>query len=149
MASASLAPLQAAWTIARSKRCLAAKMPGVSTKTSWTSSRTRIPRSRLRVVWTLGVTIATLAPTSRLTRVDLPTLGAPRTATKPARVPPSAIVIVAGSGDSREQRAGRVLLCRALCGAGGDRTSEPGDLCLDLEERTMGGAAGGQHAVDR
>ena len=38
------------------------------------------------MVCTLGVTIETLVPTSRLSRVDLPTLGAPRIATKPQRV---------------------------------------------------------------
>ena len=40
---------------------------------------------RLRVVWGLSETIATFWPTSRLTSVDLPTLGRPTTVTKPAR----------------------------------------------------------------
>ncbi len=43
-----------------------------------------------RVVCTLGVTIETLAPTSALSSVDLPALGAPISATKPQRVPCSA-----------------------------------------------------------
>ena len=39
---------------------------------------------RLRVVCGLSETIATFWPTSRLTRVDLPTFGRPTTVTKPA-----------------------------------------------------------------
>src|SRR5919106_4494509 len=60
-------------------------MPGVSTKTSWAAALTVMPRTRRRVVWTLAVTIETLVPTSRLSSVDLPTLGAPRIAMKPQR----------------------------------------------------------------
>ena len=45
-----------------------------------------MPITRRRVVCTLGETIETLVPTSRLSRVDLPTLGAPMIATNPARV---------------------------------------------------------------
>ena len=48
-----------------------------------------MPRSSVRVVCTLGVTIATLLPTSALISVDLPALGAPISAMKPQRVPPS------------------------------------------------------------
>src|ERR687891_352198 len=61
-------------------------MPGVSTKTSWAAPFTVMPRTRRRVVWTLAVTIETLVPTSRLSRVDLPTLGAPNLAGGPARL---------------------------------------------------------------
>ena len=39
----------------------------------------------MRVVCTFGVTIETFEPTSALTSVDLPALGAPMTATKPQR----------------------------------------------------------------
>src|SRR5262249_18131103 len=56
-----------------------------------------MPRSELRVVCALWVTIATLDPTSALTSVDLPALGAPRTATKPQRrvaSPPSTSVLL-------------------------------------------------------
>ncbi len=42
---------------------------------------------RLRVVCGLGVTMASFSPTIRLSSVDLPTLGRPRMATVPARVP--------------------------------------------------------------
>ncbi len=61
------------------------KMPGVSTKMSWASSLTVMPRMRRRVVCTFGVTIETLVPTSRFKSVDFPTFGAPKIATKPQR----------------------------------------------------------------
>src|SRR5512134_581041 len=44
-----------------------------------------MPVTRVRVVCTLGETIDTLAPTRRLTSVDLPEFGAPITAIKPHR----------------------------------------------------------------
>jgi hypothetical protein len=40
----------------------------------------------LRVVCALGVTIASFWPTNRLSKVDLPALGAPISATKPHRI---------------------------------------------------------------
>src|SRR6059036_2660495 len=49
-------------------------MPGVSRKTTCASGSVRMPRMRLRVVCGLGVTMATLAPTSAFSSVDLPTL---------------------------------------------------------------------------
>ena len=58
-------------------------MPGVSTKTICALSCVAMPRTMARVVCTLWVTIDTLAPTSWLTSVDLPALGAPISATKP------------------------------------------------------------------
>ena len=79
------APPQAASTMARSRRFLGANTPGVSTKTSWLSPSLAMPRSGTRVVCTLCETIDTLAPTSALTSVDLPALGAPMMATKPQR----------------------------------------------------------------
>ena len=45
-----------------------------------------MPRISARVVCTLRETIVTLEPTSALTSVDLPTFGAPISATKPQRV---------------------------------------------------------------
>src|SRR5947208_13738555 len=45
-----------------------------------------MPRIRARVVCTLRETMVTVEPTSALTSVDLPTLGAPISATKPQRV---------------------------------------------------------------
>ena len=77
MASASSAPAQAAPTMARSRRRRGLKMPGVSTNTVWVSPEMAMPLTFMRVVWTLGVTITTLEPTSALVSVDLPALGAP------------------------------------------------------------------------
>ena len=61
-------------------------MPGVSTKTICERPTMAMPRTIERVVCTLRLTIDTLVPTSRLTSVDLPAFGAPRTATNPQRV---------------------------------------------------------------
>ena len=52
-------------------------------KMSCAEPRKAIPDMRLRVVCTLGVTMAILVPTIRLRRVDLPALGAPESATNP------------------------------------------------------------------
>src|ERR1700750_1772088 len=84
--SASWAPLQAVETMARSSRRLGAKMPGVSTRITCALSSITMPRISARVVCTLRETMVTLEPTSALTSVDLPTLGAPISATKPQRV---------------------------------------------------------------
>ena len=51
----------------------------------WVSPAIAMPRTGMRVVCTLGLTMATLEPTSALTRVDLPALGAPMMAQKPQR----------------------------------------------------------------
>src|SRR5712691_8025659 len=67
-------------------------MPGVSTNTSCAWPSIAMPRSSVRVVCTLWETIATLAPTSALISVDLPTLGAPISAMKPQRRPADAPV---------------------------------------------------------
>ena len=84
--SASCAPPHAVVTMARSSRRRGAKMPGVSMNTSCAWPSIAMPRSSVRVVCTLGVTIATLLPTSALISVDLPALGAPISAMKPQRV---------------------------------------------------------------
>ncbi len=84
--SASRAPPHAVSTIARSSRRFGAKMPGVSTKMTCEGPTIAMPRTSERVVCTLRLTIETLVPTSRLTRVDLPALVAPMMATKPQRV---------------------------------------------------------------
>ncbi len=76
--------------MARSSRRRGEKMPGVSTKMSCASPSMAMPRMIARVVCTFGLTIVTLAPTSALTRVDLPTFGAPMMATKPQRRPAGA-----------------------------------------------------------
>ena len=84
--SASCAPLHAVDTIARSSRRFGEKIPGVSTKMICALFSITMPRISARVVCTLRETIVTLEPTSALTSVDLPTLGAPISATKPQRV---------------------------------------------------------------
>src|SRR6185503_3601385 len=88
--SASCAPLQALVTMARSSRRRGAKMPGVSTKMICEEPSAAMPRISARVVCTLRETIDTLEPTSALSSVDLPALGAPIKATKPQRVSPAA-----------------------------------------------------------
>src|SRR5438445_2263728 len=84
--SASCAPLQAVDTMARSSRRFGRKIPGVSTRMICALFSITMPRISARVVCTLRETMVTLEPTSALTSVDLPTLGAPISATKPQRV---------------------------------------------------------------
>src|SRR6266403_1182007 len=72
--------------MARSSLRLGRKIPGVSTRMIWALFSITMPRISARVVCTLRETIVTLEPTSALTSVDLPTLGAPISATKPQRV---------------------------------------------------------------
>ena len=67
--------------MARSRRRLGAKMPGVSTKMICAAPCMATPSTRRRVVCTFGETMETLAPTSRFSSVDLPALGAPISAT--------------------------------------------------------------------
>src|SRR5207244_13633761 len=88
--SASCVARHAVDTMARSSRRLGAKMPGVSMKTSCEHPSRAIPRISARVVCTLWVTIDTLAPTSALTRVDLPTFGPPTIPMNPQRLPGAA-----------------------------------------------------------
>ncbi len=71
-------------TMRRFMACMGLWMTGGSKSTSWAPGRCTTARMRLRVVWGFSETIATFCPTSRLTRVDLPTLGRPTTVTKPA-----------------------------------------------------------------
>src|SRR5579871_1782400 len=107
--SASWAPFQATATMARSSRRRGAKMPGVSTKISCDCPSIAMPRMTVRVVCTLGLTIVTLLPTIALTRVDLPTLGAPMTATKPQRCS------AASSGPSRHTASLDALFISTGC----------------------------------
>ncbi len=60
--------------------------PGRSTRTSCEPAVVATPRIARRVVCGLSETIATFWPTIALTRVDLPTLGRPASATNPDRV---------------------------------------------------------------
>src|SRR3974390_3521966 len=50
-----------------------------------------MPRMRLRVVWGLGVTIASFSPTNAFSKVDFPALGRPMMETKPERKPMSGL----------------------------------------------------------
>ena len=132
--SASCAPPQAVATMARSSRRCGAKMPGVSTKMICAAPSIAMPRTSARVVCTLCVTIETLAPTSALTSVDLPALGAPISATKPQRVASacgagSAIERVRGlDAFARQHGGGGGLLGRALGAAEAFRRRELGQL---------------------
>src|SRR6202045_1408363 len=122
--SASCAPLQAVDTMARSSLRLGRKIPGVSTRMIWALLSMTVPRISARVVCTLRETMVTLEPTSALTSVDLPTLGAPISATKPQRVADGAassgdLSVIAAAGDAfaRDHRGGRDFFGRALAAA--------------------------------
>ena len=113
MVSASPAPPQAASTMARSRRRRGAKIPGVSMNTSWLAPSTAMPRTGIRVVCTLRLTMLTLAPTRVLTSVDLPAFGAPMTAMKPQRVSGAGAWSLIGGPShalAREQSGGGGLL---------------------------------------
>src|SRR5258705_6666894 len=122
--SASCAPLHAVDTIARSSRRFGEKIPGVSTRMICALFSITMPRIRARVVCTLRETIVTLEPTSALTSVDLPTLGAPISATKPQRVAPgaaasgdSSVIVTAGDAFAFDHHGGRDLFGGALAAA--------------------------------
>ena len=78
--SASAKAVNAACTRTWFKTPLGSIIPGVSRKRSWTSGRLRMPNRRWRVVWGLGEVMDSLHPKSRLSKVDLPTLGTPMSA---------------------------------------------------------------------
>jgi hypothetical protein len=126
--SASPAPVQAASTMARSSRRLGAKMPGVSMKTICASPSVTTPRIWARVVCALCVTIDTFAPTSELSRVDLPALGAPTRAMKPQRVFSGVAGVsswrVAPDFLSDQEFLGGLVFGQLLGGAGGDGFGE-------------------------
>src|SRR5262249_61216211 len=98
--------------MARSNRRLGEKIRGVSTRITWLSASMAMPRMRLRVVCTLGVTIETFEPTSALIIVDFPTFGAPISAAKPQRraaCPASAITTRRLDALARQHGGGRGL----------------------------------------
>src|SRR3954454_17750693 len=110
--------------MARSRRRLGEKIPGVSTRMICALSSMTMPRISDRVVCTLRETIVTLEPTSAFTRVDLPTLGAPIRATKPQRVGAGvtstdslSIIAAAANGFTRDHVECRDFLRRALAAA--------------------------------
>ena len=80
----------AVWVMRASSLLRGLWMPGVSIRTYCTGPFVTIPIMRLRVVWGFWVTIATFSPTSRLVRLDLPTLGRPTRAT-------NTLLVISGS----------------------------------------------------
>src|SRR5262245_15260892 len=153
--SASWAPVQAVVTIARSSLRLGANIPGVSMKMSWAVPSIAMPRRRVRVVCTLGVTMATLLPTSALISVDLPALGAPINAMKPQRVSVplpaagSAIIAFRLHALALEQRLGGGLLGRTLRAAGALGRLLVRKLHLDAKHRAVVRAGALDLAVHR
>ena len=125
--------------MARSRRRRGVKMPGVSMNTSWLAPTTAIPRSVVRVVCTLRLTMATLAPTNVLTSVDLPAFGAPIRAMNPQRVATS----VSGIGTTlpyalaRQERCGGRLLGGTLAGTFSARGLAASDTHLGGKPRRM------------
>src|SRR5450755_1828702 len=140
--SASCAPLQAVDTMARSSRRFGKKMPGVSTRMIWALLSMTMPRISARVVCTLRETMVTLEPTSALTRVDLPTLGAPISATKPQAVAAGtaasgdlSVIAAAADAFARDHDGGSDLLGRALAAADAFGRVEPRQVHGDAELR--------------
>src|SRR5690242_4241105 len=158
--SAPSAPLQAAATIARSSRRLGSKMPGVSTSRICASPSSATPINRVRVVCALGLTIATFCPTSALTSVDLPALGAPTTATRPqdwvirktrSSNPFALSLSKGGVGNASrhllQQRFGGGGFGFLLAGAGCGRLGERAEADADREARRVVRARAIDHFV--
>src|SRR6195952_1470971 len=146
--SASWAPVHAVDTMARSRRRLGAKIPGVSTRMICAWFSMTMPRISARVVCTLRETIVTLEPTSALTRVDLPAFGAPISATKPQRVAvgaasPAGSSVIGATADAfaRDHHRGRDLFGRALAAADAFGGRQPGQVHGNAELRIMMRAA--------
>src|SRR5438128_3153517 len=99
--------------------------PGVSSSATCAPGRVTTPRMRERVVCGLGETIATFCPSSRLSRVLLPTFGRPTMAAKPARC---------GPGGAAFANSGRLLAADDLDVLQPDlRVSGPRDFGDQLE----------------
>src|ERR1700693_3379831 len=124
-------------------------------KTSWASASMAIPRSNVRVVCTLWDTIATLAPTIALIRVDLPTLGAPISAMNPQRrsadAPFSGSTIEASRHHpfAGQHDGGGRLLGGTLGAAGPLRRQAIGKLDGDAKLRIVVGAGALDLAIGR
>src|SRR6185369_8672147 len=140
-------------TMARSSLRLGAKMPGVSTRMICALFSMTMPRISARVVCTLRETIVTLAPTSALTSVDLPTLGAPISATNPQRVAEgvslASAVIAATHAFAFDHDGGRDLLRRALAAADAFGRRQPRQVDGDAELRIVMRAGAFDLAIDR
>src|SRR5262249_48347157 len=120
-------------------RRFGAKMPGVSTRMICDLPSIAMPRIRARVVCTLRDTMVTLEPTNALTRVDLPTLGAPIRATKPQRVPAlgSSVMLAAGNAFAFDHHGCRDFLRRALAAADAFGGRQPRQIDCDAELRIV------------
>src|SRR6516164_1581817 len=142
--------------MARSSRRLGKKMPGVSTRTTCEWSSIAMPRIRARVVCTLRETMVTLEPTSALTRVDLPTFGAPIRATKPQRVAGAgesarSLSVIAAAADAfaLDHHGGRDLLGGALAAADPLGRRQPRQVDGDTELRIVMRPGALDLAIDR
>src|ERR1700730_12381639 len=154
--SASCAPLHAVDTMARSSLRLGEKMPGVSTRMICALFSITMPRISARVVCTLRETIVTLEPTSALTSVDLPTLGAPISATKPQRVAGfaaspwvSSVIAAAADAFALYHHGGGNLFGRALAAANAFGRRQPGQMHRDAELRIVMRPGALDLAIDR
>src|SRR6188472_2598513 len=130
--------------MARSSRRFGMKMPGVSTRMIWALLSISMPRISARVVCTLRETRVTLEPTRALTSVDLPTLGAPISATKPQRVSPepaagegSTVIAAAADAFTLDHRGRRDLFGRALGAAHALGRRKSRQIDGDAELRVM------------
>src|SRR5689334_1512598 len=98
-----------------------------------------MPRISARVVCTLRETMVTLEPTSALTSVDLPTLGAPIRATKPQRVSldepgtGSTVIAAAANAFAFDHHRSRNLFGGALGAADAFGGGKPGQVDGDAE----------------
>src|SRR4051812_40100019 len=149
--SASCAPVHAVMTMARSSRRFGAKIPGVSTSTICALPSTTMPRISARVVCTLRETMVTFSPTTALTSVDLPTLGAPISATKPQRVADSrsASTFIFAADFARQHRKCRALFRSALGAADAFGRLQPRQADRDTELRIVMRPGALDLAVDR
>src|SRR6516162_9816361 len=154
--SASWAPLQAVDTMARSSRRFGEKMPGVLTRMICALPSITMPRISARVVCTLRETMVTLEPTSALTRVDLPTFGAPIRATKPQRVVGTgesarSLSVIAAAADAfaLDHHGGRDLLGGALAAANPLGRRQPRQIDGHAELRIVMRPGAFDLAIDR
>src|SRR4030081_1059986 len=154
--SASWAPLHAVDTMARSSLRLGEKMPGVSTRMICAWLSIKMPRISARVVCTLRETIVTLEPTSALTSVDLPTLGAPIRATKPQAVAAgtassgdSSVIVAAGDAFARDHHRGCDLFSGALAATNAFGWRQPGQFHGNPKLRIVVRSGAFNLAVDR
>src|SRR3954453_4384383 len=141
--------------MARSRRRLGEKIPGVSTRMICALLSITMPRISARVVWTFRETIVTLEPTSAFTRVDLPTLGAPISATKPQRVSraawPEVSSVIAAATDAfaRDHHRCRDLFGGTLAAADSFGRLQPRQIHRDSKLRVMVRSGPLHFAIDR